>query len=223
MLRSQPRLAALLLSCLFTFRPFSKQQVFQESAGITWENVVLSTSFPSLPHLQPLWSFCCMIVAFSFLFFPQDYQNFFSGGTTAGPASRKGAQAVLITSSYSIWGHANIFVWRFPSWWLHGEHWVALVELGWSHRAWLPMLHVFLGICLQYCSVVPHATWEPVPLWFVLEAGCIPSQMLLKCMPFSDHIYYRLSVASFRVLSSCSKVEIVVCAVGLPLNSSPNG
>lgn len=168
---------------------------------------MLSTSFPSLPHLQPLWSVCCTIVAFSFLFLPQDYWNFLSGGTTAGPASRKGAEAVL-TSSYSIQGHTNIFAWCFPAWRLHGEHQVALLELGWSQKAWLPVLHVFLGICSQFCSVVLLITWEPVLLWFLLEAGCIPS--LLKCMPFSAHIYYRLSVASFRVLSLCSKVRLLV-------------
>lgn len=185
-----------------------------------------STSFSSPRRLQPLWRCYCTVVAFSFLFLPQGCDNFLltlTGGTTAVPASRRGAEAVLISSSYPIRGHLNIFVWCFPACRLPGEQWVALVEPGRSHKAWLPMLHIFLRMCSQLCSMVPLTAWEPVPLWFVLEASCIPSQTLLKCTVFSDHIYYRLSAAHFRVLSSCSKVEIVCCTVGPRLNSSPKG
>jgi len=188
--------------------------------------VVLSISFCSLPHLQPLWSRSCTVVAFSFLFLPQGCHDFLltlTGGTTAAPASRKGAEAILICSSYPIQGHLNICVRCFPARRLFGEQWAALVEPGWSHKTWLPMLHIFLGMCSEFCSMVPRTTWERVPLWFVLEAICIPSQVLLKCMVFSAHIYYRLSVASFRVLSSCSEIEIVCCTVGPILKFSPNG
>lgn len=69
--------------------------------------------------------------------------------------------------------------------------------------------------CIQLCITVPLTTWEPV-----LDAGCIPSQTKVKCAVFLAHIHYRLSGASFRLLFSCSTVEIVGCIVGPLFNSN---
>lgn len=81
----------------------------------------------------------------------------------------------------------NAFVWCLPA------SWEQQVVLERSSKAWLPMLHIFLGMCLQCCSMVPlpfvlwlhpfpgtteiSALFSPSPplgaLCFVLESGCI--------------------------------------------------
>lgn len=43
------------------------------------------------------------------------------------------------------------------------EQQVALVEPGWSNKAWLSVLHTFLGVCLRCCSMAPLPLWEPEP------------------------------------------------------------
>lgn len=65
---------------------------------------MLSTSFASLPLLQPLWSCYCMVAAFSFFFLPKGCNNFLltlTGGTTAAPARGESAETAFLRSSFS--------------------------------------------------------------------------------------------------------------------------
>lgn len=153
-----------------------------------------------------------MVVAFSFLFLLQGCRNFLltlTDGTTSVPASGRGAEAAWISSSYSIQGHSDIFEWWFPACQLPEEQWDDLSRLGYP---WCT--------CLWGC-----AAWQLSPLGNQCPHGLCWRAAASFCRHCwnSAHVFYRFSVVSVRVLSSCSKVEIGGYIVGWLLNSSPNG